>query len=92
MWLTASTYRPPITGEPQESLQDGIAARQWLDMSESQIAAVTTAKEWYSRARSGLSMVGEPQKEPEAAFDIGRQLRDPPEAPQTVPSVDTCPW
>ncbi len=29
--LTASTYRPPITGEPQESLLDGIAARQRLE-------------------------------------------------------------
>ena len=30
--LTASTYRPPITGEPQESLLDGMAARQRLEM------------------------------------------------------------
>ncbi len=33
--LTASTYQPPIIGEPQESLLDGITARQRLDMSES---------------------------------------------------------
>ncbi len=25
------------------------------------------------------------------AFDIGRQLRDPIEAPQAVPRVDACP-
>ncbi len=60
-------------------------------MYGTQIAAVTTAEEWNPRAPNGLSMVGEPQEEPEAAFYIGRQLWNPPEAPQTVPSVDACP-
>ncbi len=90
--LTASAYQPPITGEPQKSLREGIAARQWLEVSERQTAAVTTAEEWYSRSTNSPSMVGGPQKEPEVAFDVGRQLRDPIEAPQTVPHVDVRPW
>ncbi len=74
-------YRPPIIGEPHESLLDGIAARQWLGMSRCQITAVTTADEQNPHTPNGLSMEREPQEEPEAVFDIGRQLRDPPEAP-----------
>ncbi len=62
--LTASVYQPTITGEPQESLLDGIAARQRLGMSGSQIAAVTIAEEQYPRTPSGLSMDREPQEEP----------------------------
>ncbi len=42
--LTASAHWPPITQEPQESLLDGIVARQRLEMSGSQIAAVAVAK------------------------------------------------
>ncbi len=60
-------------------------------MSERQAAAVTTAEERYSRSTNGSSLVGEPHEEPGMAFDIGRQLRDPIEAPQTVPSVDARP-
>ncbi len=78
-------------GEFQESLTEGIAARQRLEMSERQTAAVTTAEEQHSRSTSGPSIVGEPQEKPEVAFDISRQLRDPIEAPQTVPSVDARP-
>ncbi len=43
--LTASTYQPPIMGEPHESLREGIATRQRLQMSERQTAAVNTAEE-----------------------------------------------
>ncbi len=84
-------YRPPATGEPQESLREGIAARQWLEMSERQTAAVTTPEERYSRSTNGPSIVAEPQEVPEVAFDNGRQLRDPIEAPQTVPHIDARP-
>ncbi len=48
--IMASTYRPSATGEPQESLREGIATRQWLEMSERQTAAVT-AEERYSHSR-----------------------------------------
>ncbi len=89
--LTASTCQPPATGEPQESLREGIATRQWLEMSARQTAAVITDEERYSHSTNGLPMVGEPQEEPEVAFDIDRQLRDPIEALQTVPHVDACP-
>ncbi len=60
-------------------------------MSEGQTVAVTTAEGRYTRSPNGPSPVGEPHEEPEAVFDIGRQLRDPTEASQTVPSADTCP-
>ncbi len=82
-------YRPPITGEPQESLLDGIVARQQLDMSRSQTMAVATAEEQNSRVPNGLSIGREPQEESGVSFDIGRQLRDLVEAPQLVPNVDT---
>ncbi len=55
------------------------------------MAAVATAEEQNPHVPNGLSMEREPQEEPEAAFDIGRQLWEPPETPQTVPNIDTCP-
>ncbi len=85
--LTASAYRPPITGEPQENPREGIAARQRLEISERQTAAVTTAEERCSRSTNGPSMVGEPQEEPEVAFNIGRQLRDLIEARRQYPML-----
>ncbi len=83
--LSASTYWPPITGEPQESLLDGIVARQRLHMSGSQTTAVAAAEEQNPQAPNGLSI----EREPGVPFDIGRQLREPVEAPQTAPNVDT---
>ncbi len=64
--LTDSAYRPPITGVPQESLRDSIAARLRLEMSERQ--TVTTAEERYSRSPNGPSLAGEPQEEPAERF------------------------
>ncbi len=55
------------------------------------MAAVATAEEQNSCVPNGLSIEREPQGEPEAVFDIERQLWEPPEASQTVPHVDTCP-
>ncbi len=75
-WLTASTHWPPITQEPQESLLDGIVARQRLEMSGSQIAAVAVAEGQSPRVPNGLSIEREPQEESGVSFDIGRQLRD----------------
>ncbi len=68
-----------------------IAARQQLEMSERQTPASNTAEEQYSRSTNEPSIVGEPQEVPEVAFNIGRQLRDPPEAPQTMPCIDVHP-
>ncbi len=90
--LTASMYRPPFTWEPQESLLDGVTARQRMGAAESQTVSVSTAEEQYTRAPNGLSTEREPQAESGVPFDIGRQLRDPIEAPQTVPNVDARPW
>ncbi len=53
--LTASMHRPPFTGEPQESLLDGVMARQRTSAAESQAVAVSTAEERYIRSRNGLS-------------------------------------
>ena len=55
------------------------------------MAAVATAEERTPHVPHGLSMEREPQGEPQAVSDIGRQLRDPPEAPRIVPNVDTRP-
>ncbi len=60
-------------------------------MSDRPTVAVTTAEERYLRSPTGLSVDREPQEEPGATFDICRQLRDPVEAPQTVPNVDARP-
>ena len=90
--LTASTYQPPITGELQESLLDGVLARQRKGVAERQIAVVTTAEERYARSPNGSPMAGEPQEEQGATFDIDRQLWDPVETPQVVPSVHARPW
>ncbi len=89
--LTASTYRPPITREPQESLLDGVMARQRMGAAERQTVAVTTAEERYTRSPNGLSTEREPQEESRVSVDIGRQLRDLVEALQTVPSADARP-
>ncbi len=89
--LTASMYRPPFTGDPQESLLDGVMARQRMSAAESQAVAVPAAEERYTCSPNGLSTGGEPQEESGVLFDIGRQLRDPVEAPQTVPLVDVRP-
>ncbi len=83
-------YQPPFTGEPQESLQDGVMARQHMGAAESQATAVSTAEGRYTRSPNGLSIEREPREESGVLFDIGRQLRDPVEAPQTVPKVDAC--
>ncbi len=85
-------YWPPFTGEPQESLLDGVMARQRLGAAESQTVTVSVAEEQYTRSPNGLSTGREPQEEFGVSFDIGRQLRDPVEAPQTVPNVDARPW
>ena len=66
-------------------------ARQRMGAAERQTAAVTTAEERYAHSPNGLSTEREPQEESGVSFDIGRQLRDPVEALQTVPSVDTRP-
>ncbi len=66
-------------------------ARQRMGVAERQTVAETTVKEWYTRSPNGPPIAGEPQEEQGATFDIGRQLRDPVEAPQTVPNVDTRP-
>ncbi len=89
--LTASAYRPPIIREPQESLLDGITARQRLDMSGSQTAAVSTAGEQNLQVSNGLSVEREPAEESGVLFEIGRRLRDPVEALQTMPNVDVRP-
>ncbi len=73
--LTASMYRPPITGEPQESLLDGVVARQRLDMSGSQTTAVSAVREQNAHVPNGLSVKREPQKESRVPFEIGRWLR-----------------
>ncbi len=74
--LTASTYRPPITGEPQESLRDGIAMRQRLEMCEGQTVVVVTAEERHLRSPNGPSMVGEPLGEHETVLGPDRGLTD----------------
>ena len=84
-------YRPPFTGELQESLLDGVTARQRMSAAESQTVAESTVGEQYTCAPNGLSTGREPREETGVSFDIGRQLRDPVEAPQTVPNVDARP-
>ncbi len=84
-------YRPPFTGEPQESLLDGVMARQRMGAAESQTVAVSVAQEQYTRSPNGLSTRREPQEETGVPLNIGRQLRDPVEAQQTVPNVDARP-
>ena len=54
--LTASMCRPPITGELQETLLDGIATRQRLDMSGNQMATAATTAELNPPVPNGLSM------------------------------------
>ncbi len=61
--LTASMYRPPITGEPQESLLDGVVARQQLYMSGSQTTVVSAARGQSVQLPHGLSIEREPQEE-----------------------------
>ncbi len=89
--LMAPAYRPPLTGEPQGSLLDGVVARQRLDMSESQSVAVTTAEKQHPQVPNGLSVEREPQEETGVPFEIGRWLQDLVEAPQTVPNIDVRP-
>ncbi len=84
-------YRPPITGEQQESLLDGVVTRQRQDMSGSQTTAVSAAREQSAQLPNGLSIEREPQEETGVPFEIGRRLRDPVEALQTMPNVDVCP-
>ncbi len=89
--LTASMYRSPFTGEPQESLLDGVMARQRMGAAESQTVTVSVAEEQYTHSPNSLPTGREPQEESGVSFDIGRQSRDPVEAPQTVPNVDAHP-
>ena len=57
-------------------------------MSGSQTAAVSTAEKQNLHVPNGLSVEREPQEESGVPFEIGRWLRDPVEAPQTVPNID----
>ena len=93
--VTRRTYSglwPPCIGlRLQESLLDGETARQRMSAAESQTVAVSTAEERYTHAPNGLSTGREPPEETGVSFDIGGQLGDPVEAPQTVPNVDARP-
>ncbi len=89
--LTASMYRPPFIREPQWSLLDGVMARQRMGAAESQTVTMSVAEEQYTRSPNGLSTGREPLEELGVPYDIGRQLRDLVEAPQTVPNVDARP-
>ncbi len=52
---------------------------------------MSVAEEQYTRAPIGLSTGREPLEELGAPYDIGRQLRDLVEVPQTAPNVDARP-
>ncbi len=89
--LRASKFQLPVTGEPQESLLDGVMARQRMGAAESQAVTVSMAEEQYTHSPNGLSTGREPLEELGVPYDIGRQLRDPVEVPQTVPNADARP-
>ncbi len=57
----------------------------------SQTVTVSVAEEQYTQSHEGLSPGGEPLEMLGEPYDIGRQLRDPVEAPQTAPNVDARP-